>query len=73
MTGPSVGLLVRGDFGNRKRSTAAASAAAAAAGQVSFEPESLPTVSVSADSAANWKGDLLAVAVTQEDLHTTGA
>lgn len=40
--------------------------------KVSFEPESLPTVSVSADSAANWKGDLLAVAVTQEDLHTTG-
>lgn len=40
---------------------------------MSFEPESLPTVSVSGDAAAGWKGDLLAVAVTQDDLTTTGA
>jgi hypothetical protein len=39
--------------------------------QVSFEPESLPSVRVSGDSPAAWKGELLAVAVTQDDLHTT--
>lgn len=40
--------------------------------QVSFEPESLPSVSVSGDSPTSWAGDLLAVAVTTDDINTTG-
>jgi hypothetical protein len=40
--------------------------------QVVFEPESLPAVSVVPDAAASWAGDLLAVAVTEEDLSSSG-
>lgn len=42
--------------------------------QVSLEPTSLPTVSVSpsVDNAAEWKGDLLAVAVSADDLKVEG-
>jgi hypothetical protein len=40
--------------------------------QVSLEPEGLPTVTLVADSPSSWKGDLLAVAVTSDDLHTSG-
>jgi hypothetical protein len=53
---------------------AAVAAAAVAAGvsQVSLEPEGLPSITVVADSPSSWKGDLLAVAVTSDDLHTSG-
>jgi Tfp pilus tip-associated adhesin PilY1 len=40
--------------------------------QVVFEPESLPSVSVVPDAPASWAGDLLAVAVTEEDLTSSG-
>jgi hypothetical protein len=40
--------------------------------QVAFEPESLPSVSVVSDAPASWAGDLLAVAVTEEDLASSG-
>jgi hypothetical protein len=41
--------------------------------QVPFEPGSLPSVSVVSDSPASWSGDLLAVAVTEDDLSSSGA
>jgi hypothetical protein len=40
--------------------------------QVVFEPELLPSVSVVSDAPAAWAGDLLAVAVTEEDLSSSG-
>ncbi|KAF6251830.1 cytosol aminopeptidase family, catalytic domain-containing protein [Scenedesmus sp. NREL 46B-D3] len=40
--------------------------------KVAFEPESLPSVSVVSDAPASWAGDLLAVAVAEEDLTSVG-
>ncbi|WIA31378.1 hypothetical protein OEZ86_002277 [Tetradesmus obliquus] len=40
--------------------------------KVAFEPEALPAVSVVADAPGSWAGDLLAVAVTEEDLNSSG-
>jgi hypothetical protein len=40
--------------------------------QVSFEPEKLPVVSVSPSTPEAWEGDLLLVAVTEEDVSVEG-
>eukprot|EP00775_Hariotina_reticulata_P007401 gene7401-7610_t len=58
------------------RTTARASAIAVSTvpgfDKVPFEPELLPSVSVVSDSPAGWQGDLLAVAVTEDDLTSSG-
>jgi hypothetical protein len=40
---------------------------------VLFEPESLPTVTVAPGGALEWAGDVLVVAVTEDDLEVKGA
>jgi hypothetical protein len=41
--------------------------------KVAFEPEGLPTLGVSGAALTSWEGDLLAVAVTEDDLSSSGA
>lgn len=43
-------------------------AAAGTTAQVEFEPEKLPSVSVSSEAPASWEGDLLAIGLFQEDV-----
>ena len=37
-----------------------------------FEPATLPTTSISSSTAQTWEGDLLVLAVTEEDFTVTG-
>lgn len=41
--------------------------------QAAYEPESLPSLSTSSVGAADWSGDLLALAIFEDALETKGA